>query len=224
VLDPTTVLPYLRERGFVSDESVCRARELPGGVSSIVIQVKGPGSDLIVKQSLPRLRVAADWRAERERILTEAAGLELAAALTPGRAPRILDVDEARYTIAIECAPAGWDTWKQQLLEGTASTLVARGLGETLATWHRVTATDAQLRAPFADREVFLQLRVDPYYLTVAGRHRDLARRPTPRSFRPVPAALRMPGSPTSQSAGAPDRSRSVRPLARSGPRSGTGC
>ena len=177
LLDSTTVLPYLRERGLLHDDRACRARELTGGVSSIVIEVQGPGSHLIVKQSLPRLRVAADWRAKRERILTEAAGLELAAALTPGRAPRVIDVDEARYTIAIESAPAEWDTWKQQLLAGTASTHVARGLGETLATWHRLTETDAQLRAPFVDAEVFFQLRVDPYYVTVAGRHPEVASR-----------------------------------------------
>jgi enolase len=33
VLDPVTVLPYLRERGLLHDDTACRARELTGGVS-----------------------------------------------------------------------------------------------------------------------------------------------------------------------------------------------
>ena len=177
LLDSTTVLGYLRGRGLLSDQSACRARELVGGVSSVVIEVEGPTLGLIVKQSLPQLRVAATWLAKRERILAEAAGLELAAAVTPGRAPRVIDLDEDSYTVVLERAPSSWSTWKQQLLTGTARAVTARGLGETLGKWHRVTAADPGLRAPFADRETFVQLRVEPYHLTVASRHDELAGR-----------------------------------------------
>jgi 5-methylthioribose kinase len=106
LLDSTTVLAYLRERGLVGAESGFRARELAGGVSSVVLEVEGPALRLIVKQSLPRLRVAEEWLAKRDRILAEARGLELAALLTPGRVPRLLDVDDVGYAIAIEAPRA----------------------------------------------------------------------------------------------------------------------
>ena len=171
------MLLYLRERGLVGDEGDYSARELVGGVSSVVIEVEGPLSHLVVKQSLPRLRVAAEWLANRERILTEAAALKFVAAATPGRAPRVIDIDASHYTITIEHAPNGWSSWKQQLFDGTARGRVARGLGETLATWHRVATDDGDLLAPFVDRDTFFQLRVEPYYLTVAERHIGLAAR-----------------------------------------------
>jgi aminoglycoside phosphotransferase (APT) family kinase protein len=177
VIEPTTVVGYLRGRGLLSERDRCTVGELTGGVSSVVIGVEAPGRRLVVKQSLPRLRVAADWQAKPERILVEAAGLELASALTPGRVPRVLDVDGKACAIVIELAPNSWTTWKQELFEGSATRALAHDLGETLGTWHRATAADAALRAPFEDRETFIQLRVEPYYLTVADRHRALGGR-----------------------------------------------
>lgn len=176
VIDPAAVVSYLQERELLDEEEVCSVRELSGGVSSIVISVEAPGRSFVVKRSLPRLRVEADWRAKPERVLIEAAGLELASALTPGRVPRVLDVDETGFIIVIERAPASWRSWKEQLFDGVATVECARDLGTTLGTWHRQTADDASLCSPFADDETFVNLRVEPFYLTVASQHEDLAR------------------------------------------------
>jgi 5-methylthioribose kinase len=140
-----------------------------------VITVDSPCRSLVVKQSLPRLRVQTEWRANPERILTEAAALELASTLTPGRVPAVLDVDERAYVIVIERAPTDWTPWKQQLFDGSATGEAAYTLGETLGIWHRSTTTDEALRRPFIDVETFIQLRVEPYYITVADRHEKLA-------------------------------------------------
>ena len=178
ILGPSTILTYLRDRGLLGpDERPYDARELAGGVSNVVFDVAGPTRHLIVKQSLPRLRVAEEWLANQNRVLTEAAALELAGRLTPGRVPRVVDVDPESCVIAIEPAPAGWRPWKEQLFDGSASVAIARGLGATLAHWHRETAADASQRERFRDKEVFVQLRIDPYYWTVIRRHAGLCAR-----------------------------------------------
>src|SRR4051795_1121377 len=91
LLDATTVLEHLRRRGLLTGEAT--ATELGGGVSNVVLAVRGPGVRLLVKQSLPRLRVEDEWLANRERALAEAAALEALAAFDPAAVPRLLDVD-----------------------------------------------------------------------------------------------------------------------------------
>ena len=140
-----------------------------------MLAVRSDGRDLVVKQSLPRLRVAQEWRAKRERALTEARALELTARLTPGHIPALVDVDPVRYAVVIERAPRSWRAWKDKLLEGEVSEAVAARLGTVLAVWHAATAGDHDALAAFADVEAFDQLRVDPYYRTVARRWPELA-------------------------------------------------
>jgi 5-methylthioribose kinase len=59
--------------------------------------------------------------------------------------------------------------WKQRLLEGTAQPAIAEFLGGSLAALHRDTAHRPELLSQFGDREVFVQLRVDPFYRRVAA-------------------------------------------------------
>jgi aminoglycoside phosphotransferase (APT) family kinase protein len=53
-------------------------------------------------------------------------------------------------------------------LHGRADATVARRLGSYLATIHRETAYNSALKAQFGDTEVFVQLRVDPFYRRIA--------------------------------------------------------
>ena len=119
-------------------------------MSNIVLAVRS-GRELVVKQALPQLRVAAPWAAKRERALTEAAALTLARRLTPDSAPRVLYLDEERCALVIERAPPAWRPWKEHLLEGTADPSVAARLGELLADWHRATWDDAGTAERFSD-------------------------------------------------------------------------
>lgn len=153
------------------------ADQLGGGVSNVVLLAQSGELRLVVKQSLPRLLVTEEWLAKRERIVTEAASLELALLLTPGACPAVVDVDADAYVIAIEAAPPDWRSWKDALLVGDADPQVATRLGEILSTWHHETAGAAEVRDRFDDYTAFDQLRVDPYYRTIARRHPDLASR-----------------------------------------------
>jgi 5-methylthioribose kinase len=175
MLTTATVGAYLRSRELVGTDAPTEATELGGGVSNVVLDVHAGGLCCVVKQSLPRLRVVEEWLAKRERALTEARALELAALLLPGAVPRVLDVDRDRCAFTMERAPVTWRTWKDDLLEGLADETVARRVGALLAAWHAGTGGDAEVEEAFADREGFDQLRIDPYYRAVARLHPDLA-------------------------------------------------
>lgn len=174
LLDASSVGAFLVERGLVEEGADLHARPLAGGVSNVVLAVEGVGLRVVVKQALPRLRVADEWLATRERALTEAAALRLAADLTPGAVPAVLDVDEPSYAIVIAEAPDGWSNWKEELLAGRADPGIAGRLGTILAAWHTGTAGGSQAWR-LADTEAFEQLRVDPYHRTVMERRPELA-------------------------------------------------
>ena len=73
LLTGETVGGYLAARGIPARDA---AEPLAGGVSNVVLAVRAQdGRELVVKQSLERLRVAAEWHAPKRRILSEAAGL-----------------------------------------------------------------------------------------------------------------------------------------------------
>lgn len=169
LLDGETVLPYLRRRGLLGPAHAA-ARLLGGGVSNVVIAVESPGARLVVKQSLPQLKVDALWEAPQERILTEAEGLQLCARLTPGMVPKVISVDKSEFVLCLERAPSDWVDWKQRLLAGWVSGEVAQRLGQTLAYWHSSTAGGRGLSSLMSDPEAFEVLRVDPYLRTVIRR------------------------------------------------------
>jgi 5-methylthioribose kinase len=162
---------YLQCRGIVADTIT----ELGGGVSNTVLLVKSSNSQLVLKQALPQLRVQDEWLADRSRIIREANALEdCAHLLPPGSVPKVLWLDEPNYLLAmsaVEGAP-----WKTQLFAGEMRPEIARQVGRLLAdliskTWHV-----QQIREKYADQTAFDQLRIDPYYRTIARRHPDLAK------------------------------------------------
>jgi len=174
LLDVSTVGAFLAERGLVDDAAAVQARPLSGGVSNIVLAVESDGWRAVVKQALPRLRVADEWLATQERALTEAAALGLAADLTPGTVPAVLDIDESSYAIVIAAAPDGWANWKEELLRGVADPAIGERLGTILAAWHRGTTGESSTWR-LAGTDAFEQLRVDPYHRTVMRRRPELA-------------------------------------------------
>lgn len=132
--------------------------------------MRGEDRRVVVKQALPRFRVADEWLVPPERAVTEAQAIELMARLAPGSVPALLDSDPAVYTLVVEEAPPSWRSWKSDLLEGEADPAVARRLGELLAVLHSSTG-DVEL----GSAESFEAQRIDPYLRTIQGRHPALA-------------------------------------------------
>ena len=178
-IDADTAADYLRSTGRVPKGADFSVRELSGGVSNIVLRVDVDGQPpFVIKQCRERLRVAMEWRAPLDRIWTESATLGVLQEILPeGTVPRVLFEDRPNYLFAMTCAPDDAVTWKSLLMEGSADPEIAGRLGTILGTIHEAARTHPALRGTLADTSLFEELRVDPYYRTVARRHPDLAPR-----------------------------------------------
>jgi 5-methylthioribose kinase len=178
-IDATTASEYLRDSGRVPPEADFRVRELAGGVSNIVLRVDVAGQPpFVIKQCRERLRVAMEWHARLDRIWTESATLGvLRSILSEGTVPDVLFEDRPNYLFAMTCAPDDAVTWKSHLMGGRIDPGIAARLGTILGTIHADAPGHPALRGILADTSLFDELRVDPYYRTIAQRHPDLAPR-----------------------------------------------
>jgi aminoglycoside phosphotransferase (APT) family kinase protein len=174
-IDAATVGAYLVTRGVVPKDAELTVEELTGGVSGTVLAVHGQGIALVVKQALPRLRVADEWNAPARRTDTEAAALKLAARIIPGCVPPVVDSDAREHVVVLQHAPAGWRNWQAELLDGRPHAASGAWAGDTLGRLHAGTAGDAEVAAGFADYEAFEQLRLEPYHGVVIERLPHLA-------------------------------------------------
>jgi hypothetical protein len=57
-LDPSSVVDYLSHQGLIRPTGVARVQSLGGGISNNLVKVTTPDDCMVVKQSLPKLRVA----------------------------------------------------------------------------------------------------------------------------------------------------------------------
>jgi 5-methylthioribose kinase len=178
-LTPLTTAEYLHSSGRIPRQVSIDVRELEGGVSNIVLRVEAAGGPpFVIKQCRERLRVAMDWRARLDRIWTELATIELLQGILPeGTVPRILFDDRSNYLFAMTCAPDDAVTWKSELMAGRVDPEVAGRLGTILGTIHAEAPRSPALERKLSDTSLFEELRVDPYYRTVARAHPGLAPR-----------------------------------------------
>jgi aminoglycoside phosphotransferase (APT) family kinase protein len=169
-LNVESAVEYLKTRGVVAR---C-VTELGGGVSNSVFLVEAEDGSFILKQSLPRLRVKDEWLADRSRIVREMESLvDAAGFLPPGGVPGVLWADAENYAFAMELV-AG-EAWKNELMAGRVDVRTAGRVGELLGTFVSATWGQEAYREKYGDQGAFNQLRVDPYYRTVALRHPDVA-------------------------------------------------
>lgn len=187
LLDENTAADYLRANGRVAADERLEVRCLAGGVSNVVLHIRreaARGSDFVLKQARPQLRVPEPWFCSIERIWREVAVLQLCerclgcaagpASGTDVQLPRLLFEDRANYAFAMTAAPLGHTTWKQQLLDGRAEPETARACGRLLGRLHAATWNNAEVATLLDDRQFFDDLRLDPYYRHVARVHPDL--------------------------------------------------
>ena len=85
-----------------------------------------------------------------------------------GQTPRILCEDAENYLFIMTAAPAEHAAWRDQLLAGQADPVIAAAAGDLLGTLHAASWQSANAREAFDDREIFRQLRLDPYYAATA--------------------------------------------------------
>jgi 5-methylthioribose kinase len=176
---PETAAEYLRETGHIPAGRKASVQALGWGVSNVVMRVDVEGeAPFVLKQARERLRTKALWMSRLDRIWTEKAAMELLTTLLPeGTVPRVLFAEEPDYLFAMTCAPDDSEVWKEQLLAGKTEQAVARRAGEILATVHARSIAHPALEGRLADTVVFDQLRIDPFYRSIARAHPALAGR-----------------------------------------------
>ena len=151
---------------------------LTGGVSSDIWRIDTARGPVCAKRALPKLRVAADWRAPIERNRYEARWMQVAAAARPGCAPRVLG-QHPRPGRAGDELPAPASTRC-----GSSSCATARPTprrrARSAARWRasmRTRRRGPSSRPQFATDAIFFDIRLEPYLLATAQRHADLADR-----------------------------------------------
>lgn len=168
-LNEENAAQYLKSRGILAR----RVTELGGGISNVVLLVETSGDSFILKQSLSQLRVKEKWLADRSRIFREMESLIDSASILPkGSAPEVLWSDKANYLFAMT-AVSGL-CWKSDLMAGSVDSVIAARVGALLGCLIRETWASEALRAKYGDLTAFEQLRIDPYYRTIATRHPDV--------------------------------------------------
>jgi aminoglycoside phosphotransferase (APT) family kinase protein len=178
-LDIALLKKILGRHGFLRSGEEIEVELLGGGVSNNVLRVMTPRQRLVIKQSLPKLRVQMDWYADQERIWRERDYLLLMNAWLPGCVPQVLFSDEEHFVLAIS-EVTGATLWKTALLAGQCSPTVAARAGERLAQIHTLSYPRPKVAERFhrktpRSEDSFEQLRIDPYWRTVARRHPELA-------------------------------------------------
>jgi tRNA A-37 threonylcarbamoyl transferase component Bud32 len=158
---------YLRRRGLSPDGTVPCFEKLEGGVSNRTVLVRFPaGRAWVLKQALPKLRVAVDWFSDPERIHREARALHWYARLAPrGSVPGLLFEDREHHLLGMEAVPQPHQNWKNALLRGELQRGHFEQFGTLLGLVHRQAAAHPDIRREFADTSFFESLRLEPYYL-----------------------------------------------------------
>jgi 5-methylthioribose kinase len=138
--DPALLQALLRRHGLLNAGETIQIRSLGGGVSNNVLRVDTPRQAIVIKQSLPKLRVEMDWFADQARIWRERDYLLLLGAWMPANAPRVLFSDPAHFILAMT-AVGDATLWKTTLMAGRCDpqgVTPAAGVGRSISTRRRL--------------------------------------------------------------------------------------
>jgi len=176
---PGALVGYLKGTGCVGKGEEPVVRVLAGGVSNRTVLVERPeaGEAWVVKQALPKLRVAVDWFSDPERIHREALGLRWLEELAPpGTITPLVFEDRDKHLLAMGAVPEPHENWKTMLLGGRLKNDHVEQFGRLLGTVHRGGYERRQETEPaFRDRSFFESLRLESYYGYTAERVPDAA-------------------------------------------------
>jgi aminoglycoside phosphotransferase (APT) family kinase protein len=173
--DPA-IIDFVARSGLVSAGATARYERLPGGVSSDIWLVRAGAAAFCVKRALPRLRVAADWRAPIERNTKEAGWIKAVGGFIPEAVPALLAEDAEAGMFAMDyLPPQSFEGWKRQLQRGQVMPATAIEIGRRLAHIHSGFARSPAAAAEFATDAIFHAIRLEPYLLATARAHPDRA-------------------------------------------------
>ena len=98
--------------------------------------------------------------------------------VAPGKVPTVLAEDRASHLFVMNYFdPASHPCWKNLLRDGIVDPAFGAKVGETIVRIHRASAGSKAVQEQFANDDFFMALRIDPYLLTAANAHPDMAAR-----------------------------------------------
>ena len=177
---PRALVEYFRRTGRIGEGEEPKVRVLTGGVSNrtVLVEWPGTGEGWVLKQALPKLRVAVDWFSDPARIHQEALGLRWLERLAPpGTTTPLVFEDHENHLLAMKAVPEPHENWKTMLLRGALKMDHVEQFGRLLGVVHRegYERRDDMARI-FEDRTIFESLRLEPYYGYAAERISAAAR------------------------------------------------
>ena len=177
--EPTSaaeIVAILARCGLVPLGATPRLTALTGGVASDIWKVDIGERTIVVKRALPKLRVAADWRAPVSRNASEADWLRIARRVVPGAVPEVLMQDVASGLFAMTYfPPETFPVWKTELHAGRVDIDFAEQVGRTLGRIHAATVGGKEIARHFDNDATFHAIRLEPYLEATAARHPEIA-------------------------------------------------
>ena len=159
-----------------SDTRAFEETVLGGGVASDVRIVHDPNGAYVVKRSLPKLRVAADWRSDPSRSSIEVECLRVMAELLgQARVPKVLWSDSSANQFAMELIDGRFRNWKEDLMKGRVDRVTAATAGQLLGLLHKRSAARPDIPKRFESQRAFMELRVQPFFGRIAANNAELA-------------------------------------------------
>ena len=178
ISDMNVLETYLVGGKFVRKGDGHEIKYLSGGVSGRVAFVDRKNSaPLIVKQALQKLKTKADWECDPSRMETEAEANDVYYKIVPDSAPKVLYYDKDEYIYVREALPESWRMWKDDLMKGIVDYNLARKSIEALLKVHEMSAGSFEVKEKFSSKEVFDNLRIDPYIRYTVGKYPNLEKK-----------------------------------------------
>jgi 5-methylthioribose kinase len=165
---------YLSERNIIDSNYPVLIQSLPGGVSNSVLKISCDRGQFVLKQALPKLKVAGEWVSDVARSNVEKQALEFLYRIIPGTTPGLLYEDESNYLFIMECAPESSVTWKSLLLKQNCNPSLAKKIGNILGRLHQNTHNLQEARELFGNKKYFHQLRIEPFFEFLKCKYPDL--------------------------------------------------
>ena len=164
---PEELEGYLRRTGRIGSAERPRIETLAGGVSNKAVRVeRESGEAWVLKQALPKLRVAVDWFSDPARIEREALGMRwLGHLVSSGQITALVFEDPGNHLLAMEAVPRTHQNWKELLMLGRGEISQLWAFALLLAKIHEGGwRRREELAGVFDDRKFFRSLRLEPYY------------------------------------------------------------
>lgn len=166
----------LKELDMASSGDLVAIQPLSGGVASDIARVQVNDQALCMKFALPKLKVQEDWFAPVHRYAAEYAWLQVAASIAPNNSIALYGKSDTLHGFAMEFL-SGDDVflWKTALLAENQDRGEAALVGDLVGRVHAASTQAEFEQQAFQNQDDFHALRIEPYLLFTASRHKEIA-------------------------------------------------